>query len=90
MTLGDETLELRSLHAMLPRAVGYGHPTWVWGTVPPELPHVVSERIDLRAEDLSERVNHRALQFVRITRPDGAVGHGVVDQYREVQCPSSP
>ena len=90
VTLGEETLELRSLHALLPRAVGYGHPSWVWGTVPPELPHVVTERIDLRQEDLSARINQRALQFVRITRPDGAVGHGVVDQYREVQCPSSP
>ena len=38
-------------------------------------------------EDMSERINHRALQFVRMTRPDGAVGHGVVDQYREVKCP---
>ena len=90
LTLGDETLELESLHALLPRAVGYGHPTWAWGTVPPELPHVVIEHIDLRRQDLSERINHRALQFVRITRPDGAVGHGVVDQYQEVQCPSSP
>jgi hypothetical protein len=85
LTLDDQTLELESLHALLPRAVGYGHPTWVWGTEPPAFPHVVTERIDLRREDLSAPSNHRALQFVRMTRPDGAVGHGVVDQYREVK-----
>jgi hypothetical protein len=84
VTLGDETLALESLHALLPRAVGYGHPTWVWGAEHPELPHVIRERIDLRAEDLSARNNQRALQFVRIAGPGGAAGYGVVDQYLEV------
>ena len=90
VTVGDETLELQSLHALLPRVVGYGHPTWVWGASHPELPHVVTERIDLRAEDLGAPINQRALQFVRIAGPGGAVGHGVVDQYLEGTCPSSP
>ena len=80
MGVAGEELELRSLHSLLPRAVGYGHPAWVPGTVHPHLPHVVTERIELRDEALGERLNHRALQVVRVTGAGGAVGHGVVDQ----------
>ena len=38
LTIGDETLELRSLHALLPRAVGYGHPIVGLGHAPPGAP----------------------------------------------------
>jgi hypothetical protein len=77
---GAEPLRVESLHVMLPRSIGYSHPTWIPGTVHPSLPHVVRDRWDLSSEDLLERRNHRALQFVKITRADGAVGYGVADQ----------
>lgn len=76
----DEVLELVSLHEVLPRSVGYSHPDWVSGAVPAKLPETTRELFDLSGLDLFQRVNHRALQFVRMTRKDGAVGYGVVDQ----------
>ncbi|WP_068399615.1 hypothetical protein [Kribbia dieselivorans] len=76
----SERLALESLHAVLPRSITYGHPTWVSGVVHPHLPHVVRDSWSLNDEDLLERINHRAIQFVRMTREDGAVGYGVVDQ----------
>ncbi|EWT06076.1 hypothetical protein N864_00265 [Intrasporangium chromatireducens Q5-1] len=75
-----ERIHLESMHEMLPRAVTYGHPSWVSGHVYPELPHVVRDSWSLRDEDLTARINHRALQFVRMSREDGAIGYGVVDQ----------
>jgi hypothetical protein len=75
-----ERLRLESLHVMLPRAVGYAHPTWVSGTVHQPLPRVERDGWTLAGEDLLDRHNHRALQFVRMTRSDGAVGFGVTDQ----------
>lgn len=75
-----EQLHLDSLHEVLPRSVTYGHPTWISGAVHPNLPHVVRDTWSLADEDLLARQNHRALQFVRMTRADGAVGYGVVDQ----------
>lgn len=77
---GADRLRLESIHVVLPRSVTYGHPTWVPGVVHPELPHLVHDRWNLASEDLSARINHRALQFVRMSRDDGAVGFGVVDQ----------
>lgn len=73
-------VRVTSLHAALPRAVGYAHPTWVPGRAPAALPEVVVESWDTAALDLAAPENRRALQFVRMTRPDGAVGHGFVDQ----------
>lgn len=78
---GDpEELRLDSMHVVLPRSIGYSHPTWVSGTVHQPLPHVRRDRWDLATEDLLERGNHRGLQFVRMTRADGATGFGVTDQ----------
>lgn len=76
----DEHLRIESLHTMLPRAIGYSHPTWISGTVHPTLPHVERDAWDLSSEDLLERHNHRALQCVRLTRGDGSVGYGITDQ----------
>jgi hypothetical protein len=75
-----EELELESVHVLLPRAVGYSHPTWISGTVHSELPHVVRDGWNLTTENLLERGNHRGLQFVRMRRGDGAEGFGVTDQ----------
>lgn len=79
--VGDlEHVEMESVHTLLPRAIGYGHPTWISGDVPDELPTSSRDSWTLDDEDLDERINHRGLQAVRLTRADGAVGFGVVDQ----------
>lgn len=85
LTLGGpagqaQSLRLDSRNVMLPRAIGYSHPTWQSGKVYETLPHVVRDGWDLAAEDLLDRGNHRALQFVHLTREDGAEGFGFVDQ----------
>jgi hypothetical protein len=75
--LGSDAIDVRSLHAVLPRTVGYAHPSWTPGRVPIGS-H--TESWTLADLDLLAPENHRALQFVRLTRPDGAVGWGFVDQ----------
>jgi hypothetical protein len=76
----DERIELQNVRTMLPRAIGYSHPSWISGTVPEVLPALERHGWDLETQDLLARHNHRGLQFVRMTRPDGATGFGVVDQ----------
>jgi hypothetical protein len=77
LSLGGSSVEARSLHAVLPRTVGYAHPSWVPGQAPIG---VRTESWTLADLDLLARENHRALQFVRLTRGDGAAGWGFVDQ----------
>ena len=88
--VGDETLELsrctRCCRARSATAIRRGSGARATRSSPTSS----RERIDLRAEDLGAPINQRALQFVRIAGPGGAVGHGVVDQYLEGTCPSSP
>jgi len=76
----SECVHMRSLHAILPRSIGYDHPTWKFGTVYPRLPQVLRGSWNLAEEDLLQRHNHRAIHAVRITRRDGAVGYGLIDQ----------
>jgi hypothetical protein len=77
LVVGSSVVEARSLHAVLPRTVGYAHPSWVPGQAPIGL-HTESWTLaDLNLLDPS---NHRALQFVRLTRAGGGVGWGFVDQ----------
>lgn len=85
MTLDPDSPEptevaFRSIHEILPHSVGYDHPTWSYGTVFPSLPHIVRQRWDWAHEDLLDRQNHRALQAIELTRADGAIGYGVIDQ----------
>jgi hypothetical protein len=73
-------IAVTSLHATLPRAVGYAHPDWVPGRAPASMPEVRTGSWTTADLDLAAPENRRALQFVRMTRPDGSVGHGFVDQ----------
>jgi hypothetical protein len=73
-------VQATSLHAVLPRTVGYAHPGWVSGRIPERTPEVATESWVLADLDMLARENHRSLQFMRLERPDGTVGYGFVDQ----------
>lgn len=74
----DESFRVESMHAVLPRTVGYAHPTWVPGTVPPG--RVRTESWTLADLDLQAPENRRSLEFARLVRPDGRVGWAFIDQ----------
>lgn len=74
------TVNFRSIHEIFAHSVGYENPLWSFGSVFPDLPHIVHQRWDMSQSDLLERINHRALQAVELTRADGAIGYGVIDQ----------
>lgn len=74
----DDVVTLTSLHAVLPRTVGYGWSFPEPGTEPPGTTTTVSWRwADV---DLTRPENHRSLQFARLDRADGGVGWAFIDQ----------
>jgi hypothetical protein len=73
-------MRLESVHEIFSHSIGYNHPDWRPGTLFSELPSVVRQSWNVSKTDLTERQNHRAFQAVRLTRADGSVGYGLMDQ----------
>ncbi|PZE27325.1 hypothetical protein [Curtobacterium sp. MCBD17_028] len=76
----DDVLSVTSHHVVLPRSVGYGHPTRVPGSVPPDRPVIATESWTIADLDPTAPENHRSLQFARLDRADGGVGWAFIDQ----------